>query len=948
MDALIAKYAAESQNFEVAPGQGPTLQSHALQMLHVPPQSVCTELGERIRATVESHETRKKIVATCAFACYSRSKVGQDTAMRLKLREAGIISESSKTYQDVSPVLTVGAADSSAVAHVAMRAVCPELRGTMPLPGHYVLALPEQDRVVFVPGPVDLPVGLHVLAGEADLEWVCRAPGKGDLDREWAQVMCGVAPPWFKGKPPCEQTVFSPSVGQALTEAGAKRGRVHIRPGDVVVVPPGAPLWIKPTDGAMTVLHSVTLSTFVPREKVGMEESVATWRKLYCTGGICDPDHIVGTVQSGSSFRSGAVFLDIDKPGCTGAPHFPIDASLMFDLSPATVKTKRIAPVEQHLLFWTAFLLKHVAALQAIAPSLWNAEVYEGNVRKHLETWLGYARDPNATNKPDDWVKTSTERSVSETMWKLLEGFMSRLLHWQQWSARFDAVARALPDGKFGAKTAQETRRRSLLRAIREIQKLNGWAKVYQYDKWQALPSLCQDAEQLLADPSMRPVGAESSEDGTNGAPKSRRPTNWRQYLDFRLAGCVEFREAKLPETQIAALEAMLNAEADVMDFPAIDRAYHALLVLHDPTTPVYVEPSWAQATAGKGKAPKKKARAASSEDDEDDVGSEDIDDDDDEELPLGTIIRPLIKKNWNGNPNTTDKEKCQSCARRCILFAGKYCEECTLSELNEMLERSLKAGLDVLRKRKDDALLAEFRGRVKTLRERGLEVEELMQNEGDDDVRLKLFKELLDGFATLERDFEAQRITLAKVEDRRDAEAYEEDEEEGDDDEEENDEEEDEDEEEELVALPSDYDEEEDFEERESRRKKSKGSFNSGAAQAASNPQAALALDLLRFRHEMGDFIEPQREMEELCLGGKPDELAGARAMLERLRKPTSQWGVEAYKFKTKTTQFCHSLGWFATHEQADKARAVQEGLNPHLASECEFRVVEKKRSAQ
>lgn len=971
MNELIQKYAAASVGFDdstIAAPEGPTLAAHALQVVHMPLPPVCAELGERVRADVESHPQREKITAVCAYGAWNRGRLPTDVKDRLALRERGAMTEDSKFLLDVSPCLTAGAADSSAAAHVVMRALCPNLRDVMPLPGHYALGVPDsaKERALFVPAPPRLPVALHVLAGEADLEWVARPMGDGALDLEWQQVMSSTTPPWF-AKPPCRQTAFSPSVGEALAAAGVKRGRIHVRPGDVVVLPAGAPFWVKPTDGELTVLHTVTLvaMALAVREKGGIEESVAIWRGLFRIGGVCDPDLYTGPVEK-TAFRTCGFFLDLEKPESTGGPHHALDSSLMFDLPWGTLAQKRISNGEQYLLFWTSFLLKHVAALQSLAPDLWRAEEYEKNVRKHLDTWLAYARDPQTNVKPDTWAKTSTVRSVSETLWKLLETFMSRLTHWQTWAPRFEAAVARLSQSKFGSKTPQEAQRRSVLRAAKEIQKLNGWAKVYQYDKYVALPDICAEAEQLLDTPGLRPLDALSDSD--DDAP-ARQPPNPQQYVATRLAGLSDFREARLPEDQVAALEVMLKADPVVADYPAIDRAYHALLVQHDPTRGPYEEPAWAHATAGKGKAPKKKARAAPSRSaDEDDEDGEDIGeagDGDEDEVPLGTVVRPLIKRKWNGNASLTDKERCAGCKETMVLFAGRYCEECAMSDMTEMLERSLGRALTVLKKRAEPEAFHQFCERVSVLRHKGEEADEILQDaEEEDKTKVRVFKALLDEFAALERDFEAQhRIVLAKVEDNHDIEVYEENE----DDEDEDDasgsgdasDDEDEDEESEgaFHQLPSDYDEDEDFEERESRRKKSKGQAAT-AVTGKPDPQAALALDLLRFRHQVGLFIEPQREMEELCLGGKPEQLTGARAILDKLRAPaTGPWGVEAckikpgpdaFKNKANATQFCESLGWFATREQAEKALTMQMVLYAHLADVCEFRVVEKKRGGQ
>lgn len=971
MTELVERYISEALPAHQSASGEVAWATHALEVVHAPLTPDCAALGASIVSAVAEHPQKATIAATCAFACYTHEPLSNDVKLRAHYLQSGLIGEQSKTLQDVSACLTAGAASSTAMSHLLMRSVLPEARRLEPLPGHYAYVTPEsRDRALFVPGPSHGGVAvLHILTGDAELQWLAHVPSA--LDQEWERVMCGPTPPWFKdGKTVSHQTVFSVGLSGALRKDETRISSVAVKPGDIVLVPPGAPIWLRPKGDAPLVAHTTTFRAMPPldaADKKQVEDAVETMRILYRSN-ICDADYVVGNVLTGSSFRSGAAFLKCKIPRFTGASHFPLDASLMFDLKyddfllPGTTDKFKISAVEQSLIFWVGFLNKYIEALSAVAPELWKADEFERNVRTHMENWLQFARDRTASVKPPTFVKTSTLRSVSETVWRLLENYACRLRHFQKWTPRFSAMASRITAGAFPRKSPLEERRRALARSIKDLQQPFDWAKIYERDKWQTLPGLCEEGEALL----------QSSEFGmastgpAGGVPVPPEP---ERYLQARREDVEQFRQEKLPEAQIQALEQLLDPADGQVDYVAIDRARHALMqIFTDGSAGPYVEPAWAAPAApagarGKGPAPKKQKKRHSEEEDEEDNEMDEDDSDDDEEGEdigddepvLGSIVRPLVERAWQGNPPTTRKLKCAQCQDPTILFAHEWCETCCRTDMENVLKRSLAAGLSALKKvarGKEDVPLDDFKTRVRQLQKR--EDESNFVFDGvDEQAKVKAFKELLDGFAALERDFAQYGIMLARVEEREDLDEYSEGDEDEDDDE--DDDEEDEDEEDD-VCLPSDYEEDEFDEDEHRARKTSKKNGSLGAIGAGhDSPQAQLALELLRFRRDVGHFVDAQQEMEEWCMSGDEKKLAAARTKLEELRRLPAQWGVEAHNVAADVTQFCDSLGWFPTEAQAKNALVMHVALHRHLVWDkeknpdgCKFRVVEKKRGAQ
>lgn len=304
----------------------------------------------------------------------------------------------------------------------------------------------------------------------------------------------------------------------------------------------------------------------------------------------------------------------------------------------------------------------------------------------------------------------------------------------------------------------------------------------------------------------------------------------------------------------------------------------------------------------------------------------------DDSELPVGTVVRDILARRWNGSVSSM-KMECASCHEKTIPLAYPYCVGCCQQDLHTLIFQSLSAGLTVIQKR-DGGLEGQdaLKERIKALQKKEKKNEHIFDSGHGRAEQTKIFKELLDEFAALEKHFASIGIVLAEHEDAEDLEEY------GDasaisvSGDEEDDEEEEEEEEAEFSSSSSSY---------ESRRRHRKKQQPISGAES-------LALDLLRFRQERGIFIAQQEEMETLCVAGDEKSVAAARVLLDKLKSLPNQWCVDIYDVDAKTTQLCESLGWFTTEKEATKAMTVHVALHSHLKGKATFSVREKKNQPQ
>lgn len=887
----------------------------AVAVVHAPLVPAAQELGRLVAKTLAEHPVREKFEKLGVFGCVNKtSKISEQD--RTKLVAAGALKSDSTILQDVSLCVTSGAAESAAAASLAARAAGSLSGFCAPVPGlFYVVSAASKGRAVFVPTHQTAdrsdPVTLHVLHAPTPLT-VNYVSGRAD---NWHDRMCGLSPIWWSKEGPCGQVMFPPTVNETLMKAseGVRVTRL-LQEGDTLVMPPGIPLWF---EGTSAILHSTTFCR-VPAGNPNMESAGSEWHRWHRLGGICDP---------GPDFRGGAhFFLAKEVPPFNGQPAFPSDKSLVFNVDvPAlqNVKPPRITSTETELLFWIGFVHKLMGAFQALESGLWSPE-FEQKHREHLTDWLNFFLEPNGKIK--HVIKTSTVRSALGTLCDTLEKMSSRALFFKEWIPRFDAVAPQIlnPEFKFSNGSELENRRRETVRQFRELQKLGSWPKAFQHGKDAFIQSAVLEAEALLvADPNRWP----------------QDPTTW---LNIKRQGVEDFRDdPNIPKHKVDELAALIDAsQGDKESCLAIDRAFHELLRLFDPKCGDYVSPIAAAAAApATTKKPRKRSRSTSpnasgsnspggdnDDDDEIDIG------DDDSELPVGSVVRDILTRKWNGNVSSY-KSECASCHEKSVPLAMPYCVECCQADLHTLIFQSLSAGLVVLQKRGSDRL-DDFKARVKELQKKERKNEHVFDTGHGRAEQAKVFKELLDGFAALQSDFATQGVVLAEHEDAQDLEEY------GDasamscSEDEEEDEEDDEEEEEEEEEEESSYD-------RRSSKKKSKVSEPPSGAES-------LALDLLRFRQDRGTFIAQQEEMETLCIAGDEKSVAAARVLLDKLKALPTQWCVDIYDVDAKTTQLCETLGWFATEKEATKAMTIHVALHSHLKGKATFTVREKKNQGQ
>lgn len=909
--------------------------SAILGLVHAPLAPEARALGILVAETLNQHPAREVFEKLGVFGCVSKTtKIAEED--KTKLVASGVLKADSTMLQDVSLCITKGAAESAAAATVAARAMGGLSGFAAPMPGvYYVISPISKDRAVFVPATQG-PVTLHVLHAPGPLTVRYARLKPGDVAKDWNERMCSLKPIWWSKPGPCGQVTFPGSANEYMLKS-LKLTTMTLREGDTLVMHPGTPLWFDGVPG--TILHSTTFCR-VPEGNPNMESAAAEWHRWHRFRGICDP---------GPEFRGGApFFVTKGLPPFTGEPMFESDKTLVFGVDiPAlqTCKPAKITGTETELLFWIGFVHKFMGAFQLLEPALWSTD-FEQKHREHLTDWLNFFQRPEGKIK--HVTKTSTVRSALGTLCDTIEKLATRVFYYKEWVPRFETVAPqllldAIAGGlKFPNGTELETRRKETVRQIRELYKVGNWPKIFQHGKDNVIQPTVEEAEALIkADPNKWP------ED----------PVVW---LQLKRRGLDDFRgDPVVPAHKIDELEIMIGrAESDPesADCLAIDRAFYEVNCLFDPECGPYISPKAALAAAAAAaattvrKQPKKKRSRSNSPDNggggENDGGDDDDQDgvdsieigDDDSELPLGTVVRDILARKWNGSVSSA-KTACTNCSEKSVPLATSYCVGCCQDDLHTLISRSLLAGLTILQKRGGAAADQDtFKERIKALQRKERKNEHVFDSAHGRSEQAKVFKELLDEFAALERDFAAKGIVLAEHEDAQDLEEY------GDasamscsSSEGEGEDEDEEEEEEEEESSSS----EESYESSRRRRKLQK---------TEPTDAGALAVDLIRFRRERGLFVAPMDEMEKHCLIGEEENVAAARTRLAVLKKLPAQWYVEIQGKGDDEPQMAESLGYFETKDEAEKALNIYKLMHRYLlvGGAVKFSVKEKKNEGQ
>jgi hypothetical protein len=876
-----------------------------VQVVHAPLHPASKEWAQKIDETVRTHP---------------------QGAMFSKLGVFGFFTKNNEKLQDASSAVTQGAAESAAASQVAAYA-SGRLKGfCAPVPGICWLVGGHQRAYCASSGQkANDPVALHVVSAPTPLTVTFLAAAAAEsvdgAQEEWHAKMGGTNPIWWTQKGPCGQILFPAAVNEALLKREEEKVTLSLQEGDTLVVAPGTPLWFE--SEKMAILHSTTFAR-VPEGDPNMESAASEWFRFYrSNGGICDP---------GPDYRSGAAFIPAKglPPFVSDRPAFPLDTSLVFDVdvTALTAKPAKITSTELELLFWIGFVHKLVAAFKLLESGLWSADI-ESKHREHLADWLQFFQAPDGKIKRI--IKTSTVRSALSTLCDTLEKLASRALFFKEWVPRFEAAAPILAAINFSTGTSIELKNqhRETLRVFRDLQKLANWPKVFQQGKDSLIQGAVEQAEQLIkADPN-------------------RWPQNPRAWLDKKRESLADFRgDPNIPQEKVDLLQTMLSLadeDADTSAFLSIDRDFHELMRLFDPSYGPYVPPyptaSTTTTTTTKSAKPKKRSRSPSLADGDDEegesIGNSEDDNEEENELPLGTIVRDIMAKQWKATVPTV-KTECSVCQKTTIPLAFSYCVDCCNEDLNALIHQSLKAGLTVMMKNGGGGGgggIEEFAKRVKALKKKEEDNEHVFGSGVGRATQVKVFKELLDEFAALEHDFATQGVVLAEHEDSQDLEEY------GD--------------ESPMSEDHEDEDEEEEEEEEEDEEEESNSSSGSSdrrvSKKARSEGPELLALDLLRLRTERGLFVTRQEEMEALCLAGDEKSVVAARVFLDKLKSLPSQWCVEMTDLESKSTpQMCDSLGWFETEREAVKAKIIHEAMHSHLKGQVAFSVREKKNSPQ
>lgn len=899
-----------------------TATTTSVSVVHAPLVPAAKQLGELVAKTLAEHPAKDVFKQLAVFGCVNKTTKISDED-KTKLLDSGAFKADSTLLQDVSLCVTAGAAESAAAASLATRAAGAFQGFCAPIPGVFYVASPAcKDRSVFVPttqmAKISDPVTLHVLHAPQPLSvrYI-----NGNVEGGWHDKMCGLRPIWWTKEGPCGQVMFPKNVNDGLTKMSAAAATVELREGDTLVMPPGTPLWFT-TEGT-AILHSTTFCR-VPEGDPNMESAASEWRRWHRLGGILDP---------GPNFRGGAPFFATKGlPPFSGNPMFPADKSLVFQVDVAglqSMKPAKITSTETDLLFWIGFVHKLVEAIKVLESRLWSAE-FEQKHREHLKDWLDFFLEPNG--KVKHVIKTSTVRSALSTLCDTVEKLSARALFFKKWIPRFEDVSVRFMEAelKFPNGSELENRRREAHRIIRDLQKVASWPKTFQQGKDNLIEGVTLEAEALLvADPS-------------------RWPQNPPEWLANKRKGLESFRDDAIPQDKVDELEAMIDAcQGDTPSCLAIDKAFHALYQLFDPEgCGPYVSPLGSSSSSGSGsgtttkKQQRKRERSSSpssggggspdsngNDDDDEEIDIEN----DDSELAVGTVVRDILARRWNGSVSSM-KTECASCHEKSIPLAYPYCVGCCQQDLHTLIFQSLTAGLTVFQKRGLEGQES-LKERIKALQKKEKKNEHVFDRAHGRAEQVKVFKELLDEFAAIQQHFADIGIVLAEHEDAEDLEEY------GDasamsaSEDEEDDDEEEEEEEEEFSSSSSSY---------ESRRRKKR------TPPPPISSAESLALDLLRFRQERGTFIAQQEEMETLCVAGDEKSVAAARVLLDKLKALPSQWCVDIYDVDAKTTQLCESLGWFSTEKEATKAMTVHVALHSHLKGKATFSVREKKNQPQ
>jgi hypothetical protein len=897
-------------------------------VIPTPLDAASAALGVQVAQTLHQHPAKDVLTKLAVVGCTNKVSIKQlPEEDRKKLVMACAIKETSATLQDVSICVTSGVADSTAAAFIAGYASSRLKSFVAPTPGVFYPITPTTNKkYVFVAsskGAVD-PVTLRLLhaTGPVSVRYFTPSPQhQPQQTADWYDKMCGPRPIWWSDEQKtCAQHIFPPTVTALLQKLPQPHTTVTLNPGDTLVMAAGTPLQFETQDTA--IFHSVSFCR-VPEGNPNMESAVSEWLQLHRLRGICDP---------GPDFRGGHAFFPVKGlPQFTGQAAFPADAELEFKVDVNALQTaqpSKITPTEEALLFWIGVVRKFIDALKRMSPGLWSVE-FEQKHKEHLDDWLAYFLAPEGKIK--SIPKTSTVRSALKTLCDTIEKLASRALHFNKWVPRFEAVVPKMALLKFAHGTDLEARRKEVARQIKEIQKAGAWPKIYQHGKEAPLQTIVEEVERLIKeDPN-------------------KWPQNPKEWLEHKRRGLVDFRgEIAIPHHLVDDLERVID-EADPENTDqllVIDRSFYELNHLFDPKCGPYVHPLAAAAAASVDDTTttkkKKRSRSVSPEeinsnndDNDEDSGSIAIGDDDDSEMPLGTVSRDIIADKWDGKPGS-GKVACKSCGEKGVLLTSKYCMDCATDDLHTLIFQSLSAGLIVLQKKTNDdndEALSQIKSRIKELQKKEKNNTHIFGSGHSRSEQAKLFKELLDGFAALERDFAHKDIILAEHEDAQDLEEY------GDasamsmsGDEDEDEEEEEEEEEAEFSSSSESYDKR-----RHSKKKKTASS---------SDDAASLALELLKFKRERGDFITHQEEMEDLCLVGDEKSVAAARVLLDKLKSLPNQWAVDVYDVEAKTTQLCDTLGWFPSEKEATKALTVHVALHAHLKGKATFSVREKKNS--
>jgi hypothetical protein len=871
-----------------------------VQVVHAPLEPACKEWAQKIEEIVRTHPQG------AAFS---------------KLRVFGFFTKVGN-QQDVSSAVAPGAADSAAAAQVAayasgrLKGFCAPVPGICWLVGGGGGQTANSKRAYCASSgqkPND-PVALHVVSAPSPLTvtFLAATEAVDGAQEEWHQKMDGTNPIWWTQKGLCGQIIFSVAANEMFLKREQEKVTLSLQEGDTLLVAPATPLWFESEQ--MAILHSTTFFR-VPQDEPNMESAASEWFRFYRSpGGLCDP---------GPHYRSGAIFITADNLPRFVKPAFPLDTSMVFDVDVAalqTAKPTKITSTELELLFWIGFVHKLIAAFKLLEPGMWSAE-FETKHREHLTDWLQFFQAPEGKIKRI--IKTSTVRSALSTLCDTLEKLASRSLFFKEWVPRFESAAPILAAINFSNNNIElKNQHRETLRVFRDLQKVANWPKVFQQGKDSLIQAAVEQAEQLIkADPN-------------------RWPQNPRAWLDKKREGLNEFRgDPKIPQEKVDQFETMLNLtdeDAATSVFLSIDREFHDLMRLFDPSyDATYVAP-YPVAVATKTSKPKKRSRSPSlvADDDEEgeSVGNSEDDNEEENELPLGTIARDIMARQWKATVLTV-KTECCVCQKTTIPLAFSYCVDCCNEDLNALIHQSLRAGLAVMVKNGDSSHAEEFAKRVKALKKKDEDNEHIFDSGVSRATQVKVFKELLDEFAALEHDFATQGVVLAEHEDSQDLEEY------GDESPMSEDHENDDDEEE---------DEEEEEEEEESSSSSGVSSDRRVSKKTRSEGPEMLALDLLRLRTERGLFVTKQEEMEGLCLAGDEKSVVAARVFLDKLKSLPSQWCVDMTDLESKSTQMCDSLGWFETEREAVKAKIIHEAMHSHLKGQVAFSVREKKNSPQ